>query len=631
MVADEPLLVNCGLDLQDVQPIGTNYIDNVVAEDGSQTSQMYGIFPLGSPYDGIHTGIGDDDLRPASCDKEIMYYNCVDTIPLCPISIRLKPRHLIGGYKSQMNMYVWEYYLQYEVDRELADYIANGIFHGFDIIDEDSNISPYYMENYSSVYSGQAHDYVSDLILSEISEGKYVRADFVPKCIHALGAIPKDDSTFRPITDCKRPIGESINNFMNTTALDFSYKSVDDVADNMSQYCYMATVDISSAYRSISVNPDHWTYQGVMWNVLEEDEHLVDTRLCFGLKCAPFIFTQVSNFITSTMSKLGYKYVVNYLDDFIVFGNTHEECQTAQTTLITLLGQLGFQVSWKKCSSPSQCTRYLGILFDSVNMRLLLPEDKLSKLANELRFFEGKVRATKRQLQRLCGILSYTSKVIKGARTFSRRVIDLLKALPDGNIRIKLSAEFHSDLEWWRRWSPHFNGSAYIIDRNWGDGPTMYSDASLSGYGVVFDDDWIGGFFNSAKLPNFTCQSCPEFHWFNLDVPEPYNINYLELIPVYLAIMLLAPTCRDRHIVCYTDNTQVVAMINKGTSANDSAMILLRELFWMCVIFNLYITARHIPGKLNVCADYISRISTDMDLSGFPSSLCCSRHATGIG
>ena len=630
MVANNSLLSNCDFDLHDVQLMGTSNTDDVVTGEGFATSLLLDDFPSCSTNDGIHTGIGEND-RLMFHNKDISYYDCVDTISLCPTSIRLTPRHLIGGYKSQMNWSVWEYYLQYECDRDLADYISNGIRRGFDIVDTDSDISSYFMGNYSSVYSGQAHDYINDLILSEIAEGKYVRADFVPKCIHALGAIPKDDSTFRPITDCKRPIGVSINNFMSTTAQDFSYKSVDDVASNMSKNCFMATVDISSAYRSISVNPDHWTYQGIMWDVLEEDEHLVDSRLCFGLKCAPFIFTQLSNFITSTMAKLGYDFVVNYLDDFIVFGKDYVECQTAQSTLITLLGQFGFNVSWKKCSSPAQCVRYLGILFDSVNMKLMLPDDKLEKLATELKFFENKVRATKRQLQRLCGVLSYTAKVIKGARTFSRKVIDLLKGLPEGNPRVKLSADFHADLDWWRRWSPQFNGAAYVIDRNWGEGPTIYSDASFSGYGAIFDEDWIGGFFNSTDLPKFTCDSCHSFHWFNIHVPEINNINYLELIPVYLAVMLLAPSCRDSHIVCYTDNTQVVAMVNKGTSVNDSAMVLLRELFWLSVIFNLHVTARHIPGKLNVSADYISRVSTNMNLSDFPSKLCCSHHPTGIG
>ena len=86
------------------------------------------------------------------------------------------------------------------------------------------------------------------------------------------------------------------------------------------------------------------------------------------------------------MKKLGYEYVINHLEDILVLSETYDECQEAQTMLITLLGQLGFHVSLKKCSSPSQLTQYLGIIFDSVNMKLVLPQAKMDKLYFELNF-----------------------------------------------------------------------------------------------------------------------------------------------------------------------------------------------------------------------------------------------------
>ena len=153
----------------------------------------------------------------------------------------------------------------------------------------------------------------------------------------------------------------------------------------MSHNCYMATV-------VISVAPDQWTYQGITWQIEHDQLYFMDLRLCFDLKCAPYLFTQISDFIVATMSRLGIKHVTNFLDDFLVFGDTFQECQEAQATVITLLGQLGFNVAWKKCSSPSQMTKYLGIIFDSLSMRLSLPQEKLDKLSIELNFFQGRNR-----------------------------------------------------------------------------------------------------------------------------------------------------------------------------------------------------------------------------------------------
>ena len=138
------------------------------------------------------------------------------------------------------------------------------------------------------------------------------------------------------------------------------------------------------------------------------------------------------------------------------------------------------------------------------------------------------------------------------------------------------------------------------------------------------EPDWIGGFFNKNQCPMFECDTCFDYHWINVEVPEDCHINYLELIPVYIGLLIFANLFPDSHIVCYSDNTQVVSMINKGTSANHRAMRLLRHTFWLCVKANVHITARYIPGKENVLADYLSRISHDMILSNFPLSLCCS-------
>ena len=216
------------------------------------------------------------------------------------------------------------------------------------------------------------------------------------------------------------------------------------------------------------------------------------------------------------------------------------------------------------------------------------------------------------------------SKVIKGARTFSRRIIDLLKGLPDGNPRIRLSISFHEDMLWWRQCAEQFNGQAYVILSNAGYGPVFYTDSSMTGFGIVHDSDWIGGFYNVSACPLFTCNTCVDYHWLNITVPSDAHINFLELIPVYIGILLYSAMYPNSHILCFSDNTQVVSMINKGTSANSHAMTLLRHIFWITVEANVHLTARHIPGRDNVYADYVSRITDDISLVDFPVHLCCS-------
>ena len=152
---------------------------------------------------------------------------------------------------------------------------------------------------------------------------------------------------------------------------------------------------------------------------------------------------------------------------------------------MTLLGDLGFNVSWKKCFPPSQNIRYLGIDIDSIHMTLSLPDDKMDKLHTELEFFNNRTRATKRQLQRLCGIVAHCSKVIRGGRIFSRRLIDLLSGLGPNNPRIRLTSDFLLDIDWWRKFSVTFNGQEKIIRKNFGEGPVLFTDSWATVFAVT--------------------------------------------------------------------------------------------------------------------------------------------------
>ena len=471
---------------------------------------------------------------------------------------------------------------------------------------------------------GDAFEYIDKLINNEIQSEKFVLAEEKPHCVHALGAVPKSNGSYRPITDCRRPLFMFINNFMDTTFESFSYSSTDQVCDLITDGCYMATVDIASAYRTVSIRPDQWTYQGVAWPIEGALKYLYDVRLSFGLRCAPFIFTQLSDFVVRTMERLGYPNVISYLDDFIIVESSRDNCVSAQSVLFELLGSIGFQAAWDKCTAPSTKVRYLGIDFDSVQMTLSLPKDKLAKLYNELEFFKDKIKATKRQLQRLCGVLSHAAKVIRGGRVFSRRIIDLLKELPPGNPRVRLTEDFRLDMEWWRQYSADFNGKAKLIHNNFGQGPVLYSDACLQGYGFVCGEHWQAGAFNAETVPvDLGSVIDDHAHWINVPIQEDVSINYLELVAIFLALCKFACAWRDQHVLCYTDNTQAMAALNRGTSASKSSMCVIRQIFWICAKYNIYLSALHVAGELNLLADWLSRacIRGSLDIEHLP--ICC--------
>ena len=293
--------------------------------------------------------------------------------------------------------------------------------------------------------------------------------------------------------------------------------------------------------------------------------------------------------------------------------------------LISLLGELGFAAAWKKCTSPSTCVRYLGILIDSENMTISLPQDKLQKLKMELEYFDNRTRAAKHQIQRLCGIIAHCAKVVRGGRTFSRRIINLLSGLKEGNPRIRITEEFRLDIQWWKSFAEQFNGKEVIIRHNNGLGHCFATDSCLKGYGLISNGDWQAGYFNSTIYPS-DFDSCDKnhLHWQNIDVPEDTNINFLELVP---SLLRFSDMWKDSHVLCLSDNTQVVYMLRKGHSVNKDCMVLLRRIFWLCAINNIYITPQHIPGEANVIPDQLSRIYEYNSLTNIMKySICCSGH-----
>ena len=87
------------------------------------------------------------------------------------------------------------------------------------------------------------------------------------------------------------------------------------------------------------------------------------------------------------------------------------------------------------------------------------------------------------------------------------------------------------------------------------------------------------------------------------------HINYLELKAVFLALKEFQDLCANKIVLVATDNTTVVAYITKegGKRSGPLCALLWRILAW-CTRKHVTLKARHIPGRLNVVADKLSRL-----------------------
>lgn len=459
------------------------------------------------------------------------------------------------------------------------------------------------MDNYKSATNSTNRHKVEQTILDEIAEGNYIITKEKPTIISALGAIPKPDSDeVRLIHDCSRPQGEAVNDYITTKA--FKFQTLNDAIKLLQPNYYMAKIDLRHAYRYVPIHKDNYKATGLKWQFSGQahETYMYDTRLPFGAKTSPEIFHRLTQSVRRMMSRKGFPNLVVYLDDFFVTGSTLNHCQRAFDTLYNLLCDLGFSISNRKVVPPTQRLTFLGVQLDTTDCTMTLPKDKLKECHNVILSFQNKSRVTKKQLQKLAGKLNWACRVVYGGRTFLRRIINTINGLPDIGSH-KPPPGFSKDIAWWVDFLHTFNGKRMFLE----DLPTLdvITDACPIAAGGFFRGDWF--------YHNFECDSYP---WMNL------SINHKETLAIILAAKRWGHEWPNKHIIIHSDNQAAVAIINKGTTANETLMHELRRLFWSSAQHNFHITAVYIEGIKNKLADSISRLHEPGHVVALYSQLC---------
>lgn len=492
-------------------------------------------------------------------------------------------------------------------------YVLTCAYRGARLVDHGCSCD-YEGENYSTITGSKAAGEMNEILKKELAEHKVRIVDRKPRCVHSLGGTEKSNGDLRPITDCSQPEGRSINEFMETTCRKFRYKTVDTVVGMLYPYDFGAVSDISSAYRTIHVLPAHRKFQGVKWDMGQGQVYMEDLRLCFGLRCAPFCFTQFSNFLVKCSMKQGIDRCINYLDDFVVLGSSRVECGESQAVLHRVLKNFGFGLAERKVTKPAQVFKYLGIIVDSIKMTVSIGEDKVTRVKSEVLGLLDKTECKRKTLEEVAGLLAHCATVVKGGRTFARRIYNTLKTAT--GTMVQLDEITRQDLIWWSSFVTWFNGKAKVLGAGQED-IQVFSDSSGYGFGAHISDDYFWGVWTSAALDCPHSENPPR---------EPYedHINVTELWPVVVAIHRWGVRWRNSSLLFVTDNTQVQGWVNKGCSSNPYAMAWLRELFWVAAFYNLSIRSSRISSEDNILADALSRLNSD------DSNIICDSHIIGF-
>ena len=194
-----------------------------------------------------------------------------------------------------------------------------------------------------------------------------------------------------------------------------------------------------------------------------------------------------------------------------------------------------------------------------------------------------------RELMSLIGLLASTEKMVPLGRLHMRPLQWHLRRhwhVPMSlNVKVPWTNQVKTAASWWLDPNNVLKGADLHPRKH---EVLLFTDASNEGWGCQLGELSVSGLW-SGKERNL-------------------HINVLELKAVLLALQHFKSQCHHREVMVATDNTTVVAYINKqgGTRSAQMCALLWRTLSW-CNKNQISLKARHIPGCLNVLADSLSR------------------------
>ena len=407
---------------------------------------------------------------------------------------------------------------------------------------------------------GSQDDFVSNVFLREKSNGKF-------RMIVDLSELNK----------CVKKIHFKMDSF--TSVLDLLHKDA-----------FLTSVDLKDAYHSVPIFSNHRKFLTFLW----EGRFFRFNVLPFGLTSAPRVFTKILKPVLASLREEGISCLA-YIDDCLIVSDSFDEAGSHCTRLCDLLLSLGFSINYEKSSLvPSKAITFLGYQIDTTVMMVSPTQDKIDKTLDKIENILQKGPQKIREVARVIGTLVDLCKGVEyGAghiRSLEKDKVFSLQRAGDRGFEgsMWLTKEAKEDLQWWRDSLPR--GRRKI--RSSAPSETMFTDASLEGWGAVSDGTSTGGRWTPSELGD--------------------HINVLELRAILLGLQSFHRNSRNLDILVKSDNTTAVAYVNNmGGMTSSECSKVARTIWEFCEKRKLWILATYIPGVDNEEADFMSRHFSD--------------------
>ncbi|KZS13077.1 Uncharacterized protein APZ42_021816 [Daphnia magna] len=350
---------------------------------------------------------------------------------------------------------------------------------------------------------------------------------------------------------------------------------------------FFVKIDLKDAYLTVPIHHGHRKYFQIRWADI-----LYQFRcLPFGLASAPWIFTKLLKPVITFLRKQGLRSII-YLDDILILNASEKGAGQEYQLAISVLEICGFLINLEKSVGVlSQVMEYLGLIIDSRSLSLGLRREKIVEIRDLCLAMLRRESVSLREIAKILGNLVWAVKAIPFAQAHYRGIqmqyIEGCKTFGNSlQSTVSLDSKSKQDLVWWATNGIRSNGKPMSATE---PDLIIYSDASLSGWGAVFNEV-------STRGP-----------WTLAD--QKRHINELELLAALNALKAFTSRLRNSTIRLMLDNFTAVHYINKSGGTKSPALsAITAEIVAWCEERTFSIRAVHLPGILNFLADRQSRM-----------------------
>ena len=407
---------------------------------------------------------------------------------------------------------------------------------------------------------------------------------------------PKRGSLFRRvIVDLSWPEGFSVNDGISKRdyidgPMTISLPTTDDMERAVvraGRGAFLYKTDLSRGYRQLRVDPLDWPFLSFQ----HRSNFYMDICPPFGLRSSAMAMQRVSQAIIHLHERRGF-YSKAYIDDFGGVEPVEDEAMAALSTLQAIMDELGVRQAESKICLPSQVMIWLGICFDTREMSMAIPGEKMGEIMACVREWTARTRATRKDMQSLLGLLNFVASVAPPVRLFTNRILEALRESTQRGANT-LSCQFKQDILFFAELLPMFNGRKMMLKAVVPYQHQVELDACLTGCGAV-----AGEQFYATPFPDHVLRA-------------EHTIAHLEMLNIVVAIKVWRHRWSGWTVQVFCDNLNSVHVLRSGRSRDCFMQACAREVFLHTAACDIDVHICHRPGVAMVWADALSREHTD--------------------